>query len=181
MRGRTIYVNEPLDLATIPLSGRHLERLHDDGRRIIDVHDRPPRLVQKGEKLLFGGYPGRIRTIESWDAGAFNAIVLIGEVESVSSDGHWFTYHGKPEDMTQTDVATRSEEPILEELGGLSGGPVFRSSGAAGGQLELVGVVADAPENAFYGHIILRFARRLDVIRPDGSIVGGYSMWVAPE
>jgi hypothetical protein len=27
MRGRTVYVNESLDLATIPLSGRHVERL----------------------------------------------------------------------------------------------------------------------------------------------------------
>src|SRR5438067_466692 len=33
MRGREVYWNEHLDLATVPLSRKHLKHLEDDGRR----------------------------------------------------------------------------------------------------------------------------------------------------
>jgi hypothetical protein len=170
MRGRQVYRNERLDLATIPLSRKHVERLESDGRRIIRVVDWPPRLAEKDEPLIFGGYPSSIRMVETWDVGDFSAVVSAGFVASVSSDGNWFTYHGEPDDMTQTDVKTGEEEDLLQEYGGISGGPVFRALGKSDDTLELVGVVVEG--GAALGHLV-RCARRLDAIDARGSMSGG--------
>lgn len=174
LRGRTVYHDERLDLATIPLSRGEIERLEGDGRRIIRIEQWPPRCAERGDKIIFGGFPRTMRRIQSWDEGTFNAVVSAGAVTSVSSDGDWFTYHGDPADMTQTDVpAGKEEEDLLEQFGGVSGGPVFRSSGIPSGGLELVGIVSEG--TPVCGHTVVRFARRLDAIHPSGPIGGACS------
>jgi Trypsin-like peptidase domain len=170
MRGRQVYRDERLDLATIPLSRRHIESLESDGRRIVRIDQWPPRLAQCDEPVIFGGYPGSIRRIESWDAGFFNAVVSAGVVSSVSLDTNWFTYHGDPVDMTQTNVTTGVTEELLQGYRGISGGPVFRAKGKSVAELELVGIVCEG--GAELGHLV-RCARRLDIIEASGSISGG--------
>jgi hypothetical protein len=170
MGGRHVYRSERLDLATISLSRKDVERLKGEGRRVVRVGNWPPRLAEKDESLLFGGYPSSIRVVDSWDVGEFNAVVSAGLVVSVSSDGNWFTYHGDPADMTQTDVKTGVDEELLQQYGGISGGPVFRVPGKSVDALEVVGVVAEG--GTALGHLV-RCARRLDAIDARGSISAG--------
>jgi trypsin-like peptidase len=167
MRGREVYRNAHLDLATIALTRKNVEQLEGDGRRIVRMDKWPPRLAENDDPVIFGGFPSSIRMIESWDTGHFKAVVSAGVVTSVSSDGNWFTYYGDPADMTQTDVNTDSEEELLQEYGGTSGGPVFRARGKSVDALELVGVVSEG--GAELGHLV-RCARRLDMIGASGSI-----------
>ena len=134
----------------------------------IHLNDWPPRLAERDDPVIFGGYPRSIRALESWDVGEVNALVSAGVVDSVSPDENWFTSYGDPADMTQTDVYTGIDEDLIQRYGGISGGPVFRAMGKTVDTLELVGVVAEG--GATLGHLV-RCARRLDVIDVRGSIV----------
>jgi hypothetical protein len=168
LRGRPVYRSKGLDIATIPVSQGQIAALERDGRRVIRPEEWPPRLVEKDDRIIFGGFPGRVRRIESWDKGVFNGITSAGAVTSVTND--WFSYHGDPDDMSQSDVPTGREEDMLEKFDGISGGPVFRSSGAPSGKLELVGVVSQG--TTVFGHPVFAFSRRLDVIDASGRIRG---------
>lgn len=58
----------------------------------------------------------------------------------------------------------------MTSVGGLSGGPVLRVKTNPIVRAELIGVVAEG--GSINGHLYIKFARRLDVIRQDGSIGG---------
>jgi hypothetical protein len=94
------------------------------------------------------------------------AVTSAGVVTTVLED--WFSYRGNPDDIAQFDVATGNEEPILERLGGVSGGPVFRVISHPVLRLALVGVVSEG--TPVFGHPSFKFTRRLDVIELDGRI-----------
>lgn len=168
LTGRAIYRNKSLDIATVALSQAQVQALERDGRRVIRPAKWPPQLAEEDDRIIFGGFPGSIRNIQSWDEGVFSGITSAGVVTSASAD--WFTYHGDPDDMSQFDVSTGREETLLEKLDGVSGGPVFRSSGTSDGTLELVGVVSQGTE--VFGHPVFRFSRRLDEIDPSGRVSG---------
>jgi hypothetical protein len=162
------FRNRRLDLATMLLNQGDLAALVADGRRIVTPLIWPPSEPRVDDPIIFGGYPGAIRTIESWDAGMFRAVTHATVVTSVS--GERFSSHGDPEDIAQFDVATGAEEPILEEFEGISGGPAFRIVTLESGILypELIGVISEG--KTVHQHLVFVFSHRLDIVGRDGRM-----------
>ena len=157
---RRVFRRPGLDLATVPLSSREVSALEGDGRRIIRPATWPPQPAEVGDPMIFGGFPGAIREIESWEEGMLRAVTYAGVVTSVLDD--WFSYRGDPDNIAQFDVTTRGEEAVLERLDGVSGGPVFRVVGQPVLRLDLVGVRAKG--------------RLSSVIRPSSSLAASTSL-----
>jgi len=123
--------------------------------------------AQIGEEVIFCGFPGVIREIVAWGAGNLWSFASASIVTSADKD--WFSCRSHHDDLSQLDVRTTEDVPLLARLGGLSGGPVFRILTQPRLDLELIGVVSEG-EPMFFGHQIVKSARRLDVVTSDGTM-----------
>lgn len=151
-----------LDLATIILSNAQAHAITSSGpigSYIFEPNGWPPAPVREGQFVVFGGFPGSLRAIESFKELVFSSWSMgASEVSSVS-DGQfvskfdreaWIRSFGTDAHLTITD------------LGGLSGCPAFINRGL---YWDFVGVVSAYHEN--YDAMFFAAASRL---RADGTI-----------
>jgi len=117
--------NERLDLATIRLTEEQAKAITSQGKIgscIFKPISWPPPLPKEGEFVAFGGFPGTLRSILSfdelefcsWSSGA-SEIVSVSDFQfaSVFQREYWVKSFGNSHYMDIT------------ALGGMSGGPVF--------------------------------------------------------
>lgn len=136
--------NARLDLATIRLTAEQAKLITTEGEIgscIFRPTVWPPEPLQKGQFVAFGGFPGCLRTIESFDEYIFGSWSCgASEISSVS-DGqfvsafereYWVKSFGSDHHMN------------IDALGGLSGGPVFIDRGL---YWDFVGIVSQYHEN----------------------------------
>ncbi len=154
--------NVRLDLATIRLTDAQSRSITSNGpigSCIFRPKLWPPEPLKVGEFVAFGGFPGSLRTIasfdeyvfESWSSGA-------SEISSVS-DGQFVS---KFEREFWVKSFGAEHHLMLDTLGGLSGGPVFINRGL---YWEFVGIVSQYHEN----YDAMFFASTFS-LRTDGTI-----------
>jgi hypothetical protein len=157
-----IDLDARLDLATIHLTDTQTQAITSSGpigSCIFEPKPWPPEPVKAGQFVAFGGFPGSLRTIQSFDEIVFASWSSgASEVSSVS-DGQfvakfdreaWVRSFGADHHLTLTD------------LGGLSGCPAFINRGL---YWDFVGVVSSY--HSGYDAMFFSAASRL---HPDGTI-----------
>lgn len=154
--------NTRLDLATIRLSDAQIKAITSSGpigSCFFEPKSWPPSPVVKGQFVAFGGFPGSLRTVESFDEIAFSSwssgaseVSSVSEGQFVSGFNRefWVSSFGNEAHLTITD------------LGGLSGCPAFINRGL---YWDFVGIVSAYHEN--YDAMFFSAASRL---RADGTI-----------
>lgn len=160
--------NERLDLCVLKVDERVVEAM---GKQFVEFRNWPPRSANDGENMIFIGFPGVRRTVESLDhpenGGSIDvlrheAIVLCPTKEGTSDTGIRMAFTNPT-----TTIATFSAPPIGEfPWGGMSGSLVYR---------------LDRETNKFLPCAILReageslqspfYATNLNSIASDGSII----------
>lgn len=157
-----IALDTRLDLATIRLSDAQAKAITSSGpigSCVFEPKSWPPEPVVKGQFVAFGGFPGSLRTVESFDELVFSSwssgaseVSSVSEGQFVSSFDRefWVRSFGTDAHLTITD------------LGGLSGCPAFVNRGL---YWDFVGIVSAYHEN--YDAMFFSAASRL---RADGTI-----------
>lgn len=139
-----IDIDSRLDLATIFLTVAQAKAVTNSGpigSCIFEPKVWPPEPVLEGECITFGGFPGSLRTVESfdeivfasWSSGSSDvSSVSEGQFVSCFSREFWISSFGSEEHLSIT------------KLGGMSGGPVFINRGL---YWDFVGIVSSYHEN----------------------------------
>lgn len=157
-----IDLDARLDLATIHLTDAQAQAITSSGpigSCIFEPKAWPPEPVKTGQFVAFGGFPGSLRTIESFDEIVFASWSSgASEVSSVS-DGQFVSKFDR-EAWVRTFGA--DHHLTLTDLGGLSGCPTFINRGL---YWDFVGVVNAYNQN--YDALFFSAASRL---RSDGTI-----------
>jgi hypothetical protein len=151
-----------IDLATIRLTPEQVRAITEEGTIgscVFQPSLWPPPAPKEGEYVAFGGFPGTLRTVasfdeldfRSWSCGA-SYISSVSEFHFVSKfeREYWVNSFGAGDYMDFTN------------FGGLSGGPAFIQRGL---YWDLVGIVSEYHKN----YDAVRFASTR-VLRPDGTI-----------
>lgn len=150
------------DIATIRLNGDQIKEITSEGELgscVFKPKDWPSPDPIENEFVAFGGFPGVLRTVQSFDELDFGSWSSGGsEISSVSDNQfvsvfereRWIHNFGSP------------EHNGLEMLGGMSGGPAFINRGL---YWDLVGIVSQYHE----GYDAMFFSL-LSAVHPDGSI-----------
>jgi hypothetical protein len=161
---RLIDRNKDLDLATFDVPSIFVS---SSTRNL--VHHKaagwPPGTATSGDLVLYGGYPGKLKGLSP------------GQIEFPFQSFIW-----RPIDITDTNIVLHvdfpnlfwpehEEEKINENLGGISGGPVFRiiehlDRPEKRVYYELVGVVYE-----IYESLDVVRARHIRHVLADGSLV----------
>lgn len=154
--------NDQIDLATIELTEQQVKAITSHceiGSCVYNPSNWPPTPVKKGEFVAFGGFPGSLQTVKSFNELVFSSWSSGGSlVHSVSEyrfvspfeREHWIKSFGEPHQMD------------LHELGGMSGSPTFVFRGVA---FEFVGVLYEYEDN--FDTVIFTSAHP---VKPDGTI-----------
>lgn len=154
--------NDKIDLALIQLTSSQVKEITSVGEIGSQVHkprNWPPAPPEENEFVLFGGFPGCLKTVESknefifssWSCGG-SRIDSVSEYRFISpfEREYWIRSFGKDCLMS------------LEVLGGMSGGPAFISRGL---YFEFVGVLTDYGNN--YDAV---FFASVQSVNQDGTI-----------
>lgn len=154
--------DERLDLATIRLTESQVKAITSQGEIgscVFQPVSWPPPLPKEGEYVAFGGFPGTLRSVisfdeldfGSWSSGA-SQISSVSEFQfaSVFEREFWIQSFGNKHHMD------------LNALGGMSGGPAFLNRGL---YWDLVGIVSQYHET--YDTVLFASVRG---IYPDGTI-----------
>ena len=136
--------NARLDLAAIRLTHEQVTEITSEGEIgscVFTPVEWPPPILAEGDFVAFGGFPGRLRTVMSfdelefgtWSSGA-SKVCSVSEHQFVSSfeRDYWVQSFGSQYHMD------------LRALGGMSGGPAFINRGL---YWDLVGIVFNYHEN----------------------------------
>jgi len=136
--------NTELDLALIEFTGKQIKEITSEGKTgsaVFEPDKWPPELPKKDEFVLFGGFPGSLRVVESfteivfssWSSGA-SRIDSANENRFISpfEREYWIKSFGEEHHLN------------LQALGGMSGGPAFISHGL---RFDFVGILSDYQEN----------------------------------
>ena len=150
------------DIATIRLTDEQVGHITSGGQigsSLFCPNEWPSRLPRKGEFIAFGGFPGRLREVKSfdelefgsWSSGA-SGISSVSETQFVSAFERefWVRSFGVEEHLA------------LSILGGLSGGPALMNRGD---HWDLLGIVSQ-----YHKDYDAMFFSLLSCVRPDGSI-----------
>lgn len=154
--------NKRLDLATIRLTQEQIDAITSEGEIGSCVYkpvEWPPAPLTEGEFVAFGGFPGELRTISSYDEIEFGSwssgasrVCSVSEFQFVSTfeREYWLHSFGNKLHMG------------ISALGGMSGGPALVDRGL---HWELVGIIYNYHEN--YDTMIFSSLRSLNI---DGTI-----------
>ena len=155
--------NERLDLATIRLTAEQAKAVTSEGEIgscVFKPASWPPPLPALGEFVAFGGFPGSLRSILSFDEVEFGSWSNgASEVSSVS-DFQFASVFAREEWVKSFGDQHHID---LNALGGMSGGPAFIKRKL---YWDLVGIVSQYHES--YDTV---FFAALGSIRQDGTIV----------
>jgi hypothetical protein len=154
--------DERLDLATIRLTEEQAKAVTSEGEIgscIFKPASWPPPLPKKDEFVSFGGFPGTLRSVSSfdelefgsWSSGA-SEISSVSDFQFVSAfkREYWVKSFGEKHHMD------------LNALGGMSGGPAFIKRKL---YWDLVGIVSQYHEN--YDTVVFSSLRS---VQDDGTI-----------
>ena len=119
----------------------------------------PPDRLKQSDLVVFGGYPGHRRT-EKYGTLESDFVTFISRVNQ-SSDDHASVYLNIPESHWPADQSI-GEQP---DLGGVSGGPVFRFLTQPIEMLEFAGIIYESSQT-----FELVYARHADHISEVGAI-----------
>ena len=156
--------DERLDLATIRLTESQVKAITSQGEIgscVFQPKSWPPPLPKEGEYVAFGGFPGTLRSVISFDELSFGSwssgasqISSVSEFQfaSVFEREFWVQSFGNKHHMD------------LNALGGMSGGPAFLNRGL---YWDLVGIVSHYNET--YDTVLFASVRG---IHHDGTIEG---------
>jgi hypothetical protein len=155
------------DLATIRLSQRQAEELRADGcgpeASIFEPKSWPSPLVEKGESVALGGFPGDLRELisphwlrrNSFSIGATSVSSVTNHQFACQFERHLWVWASKRHSLEDAQQHAR-------ELGGLSGGPVFALRGFS---YDFVGIIYE-----FSSNLDILFAKHASLIGADGTI-----------
>jgi hypothetical protein len=154
--------NARLDLASIRLTHEQVNEITLEGGMGLCVFKPvswPPQTLSEGDFVAFGGFPGELKTVRSfdelefgsWSSGA-SKVCSVSDFQFVSlfERDYWVKSFGRQYHMD------------LRALGGMSGGPAFINRGL---YWELVGIIFNYHEN--YDTVIFS---SLSVLNTDGTI-----------
>jgi hypothetical protein len=154
--------NARLDLATIRLTEEQAKSITSEGEIgscIFRPKAWPSEALKEGQFVAFGGFPGQLRTVasfdeyifRSWSSGASKiSSVSNGQFVSAFEREFWVKSFGAEHHMN------------MEALGGLSGGPAFIDRGL---YWEFVGIVSQYHES-----FDAMFFASTSGLRADGTI-----------
>lgn len=113
------------DIVFLKLSESEARRACADQARIIPVSNAwPPSAPKVGELVLLAGYPKRIREVEN-DTITLGPLSAMLKVTGSVGDGT-FKCRYESSDVTSFDPEALPLEDLRGNIGGISGGPVFR-------------------------------------------------------
>lgn len=151
-----IAVHPTLDLACFRLSPELVAAARHNA---VTVSVWPPQVIVERDLVLYGGYPGMYR--EEIEGRFDNAFVWFGALVDSASEHQGGTALRIGESMT----AGEERVPANADLGGWSGGPVFRLTERESlTRLELAGIIYEYDNNT---EIVL--AHNLRSLRRDGT------------
>ena len=157
-----IAINQERDIATIRIADSQLEKLlggDEIGTSLfVPVAWPPPRPTEQ-DYVAFGGFPGTLREVTSFQDLVFGSWSS-GSSKVNSSNERQFATHFQRDRWEQAYGAT--EHRTLAELGGMSGGPVFILRDL---HWDLVGIVKE-----YHEAYDLMFFASLACVRSDGTI-----------
>lgn len=133
-----------LDLATIRLTDAQLKSITsagDIGSCAFRPKAWPPETLKEGEFVSFGGFPGSLRTVASFDEYIFDSWSCGGTRVSSVSEGQFVSAFDREYWVKSFGAA---HHLTLNSLGGLSGGPVFINRGLYS---DFVGIVSQYHES----------------------------------
>ena len=155
---RIIARNSNLDLATYLLSDVFLSTV---GKDAATVSDWPPSRPSMDDPIALGGYPGMYRKVSGGNV-SFGFAWFAGKV-TVEGDATI----GLVLNLDESIATTPERIPAHANLGGSSGGPVFRIVESNG--IERLELAAIIDQCSSVSETIL--ARPLSVLVPDGTFV----------
>jgi hypothetical protein len=157
LENRIIDRDAALDLATIDVSDVIIGGSCAYSHAAIRW---PPEQLRENEVILLGGFPGKLREVQgSTISSPFES--FIGRVSNASSQNATLALNFDSLIWSQNLAAK-----INEDIGGLSGGPVFRLVSESLERIELVGVIYQYLSSA---ELVL--ARHLSFVSADGHLV----------
>ena len=136
--------NAQLDLATIRLTEEQIKSITSEGEIgscVFRPKAWPPEALKKGQFVAFGGFPGCLRTVASFDEHIFESWSSGASQISSVSEGKFLSAFER--EFWVKSFGTESHMNI-DTLGGLSGGPVFIHRGL---YWDFVGIVSQYHEN----------------------------------
>ena len=154
--------NQRLDLATIRLTEKQVKAITSEGEIgscVFHPKEWPRPLTKKGDFVAFGGFPGSLRTVLSFDELEFGTWSSGASEVSSASDFQFGSVFEREFWVKSFGERYRMD---LNALGGMSGGPAFIKREP---YWDLVGIVSQYNEN--YDTV---FFASLRPIRPDGKI-----------
>lgn len=155
--------NDRLDLATIRFTEAQIKSITSDGEIgscVFKPNSWPPERVKEGEFVAFGGFPGSLRTVESFDEYVFRSWSSGASKISSVSDGQFVSAFER--EMWVKSFGTEDHSNMIN-LGGLSGCPAFVNRGLYS---DFVGIVCQYHES--YDAMFFASATSL---RADGTII----------
>ena len=154
--------NTRIDLATIRLTDNQVKAITSEGKIgscVFQPKSWPSPSPKEGDYVAFGGFPGSLRTLVSFDELDFPSWSSGGSLVSSVSE---FQFVSAFERKFWVSSFGAKHHMDLRALGGMSGGPAFVNRGL---HWHFVGIVSQYHEN--YDAMFFASVR---AVRPDGTI-----------
>jgi hypothetical protein len=155
--------NARVDMATIHLTKEQLQSITSEGEigsSVFRPKSWPPGIVKEGEFVSFGGFPGSLRSVVSFEEYIFDSWSCGGEKISSVSEGQFVSAFNRDYWVKSFGAA---HHLTIDALGGLSGGPAFINRGLYS---DFVGIISQY--NEYYDAMFFSSASNL---RVDGTII----------
>jgi hypothetical protein len=160
---RIIDESRDWDLVSINLNDIHIEEpvqgLEIETSFFVP-HRWPPNQLNEGDFVVFGGFPGKWRQHPSWDEITFDSFSS-GACPIASVRQEYFVCQFEREYWVESFNYHGREGMQLDDIRGLSGGPVFIHRNLI---FEFVGIIYE-----FSSEFDLMYARPAQLMREDGT------------
>ena len=136
--------DKKIDIALIELTNNQIKHLTSNGKIGSQVYKPakwPPTQPQKGEYVIFGGFPGSLRVVESFNEIVFYSWSSGGSRIDSTSDERFISAFER-----EYWIRSFGQKHLLDlkSLGGMSGGPAFIKRDL---HFEFVGIITDYQDN----------------------------------
>jgi hypothetical protein len=163
LKSQLVDESKKYDLATLLINEAQLKKMlntEEIGSRVIRPSVWPPTKILVEDKILFGGFPGKLRDRVAFDEVLFNSFSTAG-ISVASVDEEKFGCLFEREHWIESGGGKQAIYPT--ELGGMSGGPAFVDRGQ---HFEFVGIIYQHSES-----LDIMFFRHAGLIGDDGKIM----------
>jgi hypothetical protein len=118
IENRIIDTNSNYDLATFEVKAYEVDRLNS---QFCYVRPWAPKRIEKGEYVVFAGYPGILHKKIKSNSVSLDSAVFTEEIQSVDENGFKFSLN----DPNYENYLSYRKSSEFTELGGFSGAGVF--------------------------------------------------------